>query len=300
MVAVVGIEGSVDRICDERSRPRTALVTQVTQGWPVDLPRAGPRAGLVSAQLRRRARPGHDLHPLHAVRPAGPDGLHRPAGTPPVLPAARLGRARRGRDLVHRQEESCRRHSSEAGVEPRQVVALGVTNQRETTVVWNRHTGVPVGPGDRLAGHQDQRHCSTGWPARSTPTRSLPRTGLPMATYFSGSKLRWLLDRDPTLRPAAERGDLLFGTMDSWITWNLTGGPGGSGAGAEEGLHVTDVTNASRTMLMDLETLDWDDGPAAPHSASRGRCCREIRPSIGRIGDDRRSVARHPDRGGDR
>ncbi len=123
---------------------------------------------------------------------------------------------------------------AEAGVEPRQVVALGVTNQRETTVVWNRQTGVAGRPGDRLAGHQDRRRCSTGWPREiDADAILLPRTGLPMATYFSGPKLRWLLDSDPALRPAAERGELLFGTMDSWITWNLTGGAGRSRAGAD-------------------------------------------------------------------
>ena len=118
---------------------------------------------------------------------------------------------------------------AEAGVAARQVVALGVTNQRETTVVWNRNTGVPVG---RAIVWQDTRTSDllTETAGRIDPAEIRERTGLPMATYFSGPKLRWLLDRDPSLRPAAERGDLLFGTMDSWITWNLTGGAGGDGA----------------------------------------------------------------------
>ena len=131
------------------------------------------------------------------------------------------------------------------------MVALGVTNQRETTVVWDRSTGRPVAPAivwqdtrtadvlDELTDHFD-------------PDEIRRRTGLPLATYFSGPKLRWILDHDPALRERAEAGELLFGTMDTWLVWNLTGGPDG-------GLHVTDVTNASRTMLMDLETLDWDD-----------------------------------------
>ncbi len=168
---------------------------------------------------------------------------------------------------------------AEAGVEPRQVVALGVTNQRETTVVWNRRTGVPAG---RAIVWQDTR--TRGLlerMAREIDTDAvLATTGLPMAAYFSGSKLRWLLDSDPTLRPAAERGELLFGTMDSWITWNLTGG---TGAGGAEGLHVTDVTNASRTMLMDLETLDWDDGLLSAFGVPRAMLPRIV-PSIGRIG----------------
>src|SRR4249920_3666609 len=130
---------------------------------------------------------------------------------------------------------------AEAGVDAGSVVALGVTNQRETTVLWNRHTGIPVG---RAIVWQDTRTTGllTAMADRIAPADVLARTGLPMATYFSGAKLRWMLDRNPELRPAAERGELLFGTMDSWIVWNLTGGPG-TGSGASEGIHVTDVTN---------------------------------------------------------
>jgi glycerol kinase len=131
------------------------------------------------------------------------------------------------------------------------LAAIGITNQRETTVVWNRRTGTPYYNAivwqdtrtDRIAnrleqdGHGDLiRH----------------RTGLPPATYFAGGKIRWLLDTVDGLRADAERGEAVFGTIDSWLIWKMTGGPGG-------GSHVTDVTNASRTMLMDLETLDWDD-----------------------------------------
>ena len=169
---------------------------------------------------------------------------------------------------------------ADAGVEAGQVVGLGVTNQRETTVVWNRHTGVPVG---RAIVWQDTRTSSllARMGDRIDPADVLQRTGLPMATYFSGAKLRWMLDRDPALQPAAERGDLLFGTMDSWITWNLTGGPGG--AARRPGLHVTDVTNASRTMLMNLETLDWDDDLLSAFDIPRAML-PEIRPSIARWG----------------
>ncbi|MEP6561639.1 MAG: FGGY family carbohydrate kinase, partial [Nakamurella sp.] len=134
----------------------------------------------------------------------------------------------------------------DAGVQPAQIAALGVTNQRETTVVWNRRTGIPIG---RAIVWQDTRTSQMLAQMSAEPDSAdiLGKTGLPMASYFSGSKLRWILDQDPSLRPAAERGDLLFGTMDSWIIWNLTGGADG------DGLHVTDVTNASRTMLMNLE-----------------------------------------------
>ncbi|MDX8140759.1 glycerol kinase GlpK [Lentzea sp. BCCO 10_0061] len=122
------------------------------------------------------------------------------------------------------------------------IAAFGITNQRETTVVWDKATGEPV-------------HNAIVWQDTRTDAlikqlgdqdRFRERSGLPLATYFSGPKLRWLLDDVDGLREKAERGEVLFGTMDTWLIWNLTG------------RHVTDVTNASRTMLMNLETLDWD------------------------------------------
>nr|WP_030471541.1 glycerol kinase GlpK [Lentzea aerocolonigenes] len=122
------------------------------------------------------------------------------------------------------------------------IAAFGITNQRETTVVWDKATGEPV-------------HNAIVWQDTRTDAlikqlgdqdRFRERSGLPLATYFSGPKLRWLLDNVEGLRARAERGEVLFGTMDTWLIWNLTG------------RHVTDVTNASRTMLMNLETLDWD------------------------------------------
>ncbi|BBX46844.1 glycerol kinase GlpK [Mycobacterium cookii] len=131
------------------------------------------------------------------------------------------------------------------------VVALGITNQRETTLVWDRHTGRPYYNAivwqdtrtDRIASALDRD-------GRGEVIRD--KAGLPPATYFSGGKLQWILDNVDGVRAAAERGNAVFGTADTWLLWNLTGGPRG-------GVHVTDVTNASRTMLMDLETLDWDD-----------------------------------------
>ncbi len=161
---------------------------------------------------------------------------------------------------------------ADAAVEPDQVLALGVTNQRETTVVWERATGRPVAPAivwqdtrtsDRLGELTDHLD----------PEEIRARTGLPLATYSSGPKLRWILDQDPTLRRRAEAGELLFGTMDSWLVWNLTGGPDG-------GLHVTDVTNASRTMLMNLQTLDWDEELLACMRVPRAMLA-QIRPSLG-------------------
>ncbi len=138
-----------------------------------------------------------------------------------------------------------------AGLDARDLVAIGVANQRETTVVWNPKTGQPWYNAivwqdtrtDRLVSALDRG--DGGQLVRA-------RTGLPPATYFSGAKLQWILQNVDGVREAALRGEALFGTIDSWVIWNLTGGP-------EGGAHVTDVTNASRTMLMDLRRLEWDD-----------------------------------------
>jgi glycerol kinase len=139
-----------------------------------------------------------------------------------------------------------------AGATPEQVAALGIANQRETTVVWDCRTGRPVGNAvtwqdTRTDGLVEDLAADVG------PDRFRDRCGLPLAPYFAGPRLRWLLDATPGLRVRAERGEVLAGTMETWLIWNLTGGPDG-------GVHVTDVTNASRTMLMDIATLAWDDG----------------------------------------
>jgi glycerol kinase len=138
----------------------------------------------------------------------------------------------------------------DAGISADQVVALGITNQRETCVVWDRHTGTPVG---HAIVWEDIRTESlvTDFAARPGADEVRDRCGLPIAPYFSAPSLRWMLDNVPGLRDRAERGDVLFGTMDTWLIWNLTGGVNG-------GLHVTDVTNASRTMLMNITTQQWD------------------------------------------
>ncbi|MGI9160677.1 MAG: glycerol kinase GlpK, partial [Saprospiraceae bacterium] len=130
------------------------------------------------------------------------------------------------------------------------IAAVGITNQRETTVVWNRHTGRAY---HNALVWQDTRTDALVRQVESSIGAAWfrERTGLPPATYFSGLKLRWLLDEIPGLRADAERGDALFGNIDTYLIWRLTGGTQG-------GLHLTDVTNASRTQLMNLHTLAWD------------------------------------------
>lgn len=131
------------------------------------------------------------------------------------------------------------------------IAALGITNQRETTVLWDKSTGKPL---HNVIVWQDTRTAGicTSLSAVGGQDRFRKITGLPLATYFSGPKIKWLFENIPAVRQAAENGHLLAGTMDSWLIWNFSGGKDG-------GLHITDVTNASRTQLMNLETLDWDE-----------------------------------------
>jgi glycerol kinase len=131
------------------------------------------------------------------------------------------------------------------------LACLGITNQRETTVVWDRNTGEPV---CNALVWQDTRvgEYVAAFTREAGQDRFRARTGLPLATYFSGLKIRWILDHVEGVRARAQRGELLFGNIDSFLLWNLTGGVSG-------GIHATDVTNASRTQLMNLDTLDWDE-----------------------------------------
>ena len=156
------------------------------------------------------------------------------------------------------------------GLGPSDLAALGITNQRETTVVWNKRTGRPYYNAivwqdtrtDKIAAALDRDE-------RGEVIRR--KAGLPPATYFSGGKIQWILENVDGVREAAEKGEAIFGNTDSWLLWNLTGGTRG-------GVHVTDVTNASRTMLMDLETLDWDDELLKIFGIPR-QMMPEIRPS---------------------
>lgn len=137
-----------------------------------------------------------------------------------------------------------------SGLTSEDIAALGITNQRETTLLWNRQTGIPYGNAIVWQDTRTAEICSELASADQSETFK-KRTGLPLATYFSGPKIKWLMDHSPAARRDAERGLVAFGNMDSWLIWNLTGGVQG-------GIHVTDVTNASRTLLMNLETLEWD------------------------------------------
>jgi glycerol kinase len=137
-----------------------------------------------------------------------------------------------------------------AELAPSSLAAVGITNQRETTLLWNRRTGQPL---HHAIVWQDTRvgDLVAAYVRHGGQDRFRAQTGLPLATYFSALKLQWLLAEVPEARALAEAGDALFGTIDSWLVWNLTGGP-------NRGAHVTDVTNASRTQLMNLATLGWD------------------------------------------
>jgi glycerol kinase len=132
-----------------------------------------------------------------------------------------------------------------------EIAAVGVTNQRETTVVWDKTTGEPVFNAIVWQDTRTDQICNE-LSADGGQDRFRAKTGLPIATYFSGPKIKWILDNVDGVRARAEAGEVVFGNIDTWVIWNLTGG-------ADGGAHVTDVTNASRTMMMNLETLDWDD-----------------------------------------
>jgi glycerol kinase len=137
-----------------------------------------------------------------------------------------------------------------SGISAKDIAAVGVTNQRETAVVWEKATGKPVFNAIVWQDTRTDAICNE-LGKDGGQDRFRPKVGLPLATYFSGPKIKWILDNVAGVRGKAEKGDVLFGNIDTWVIWNLTGGPNG-------GVHVTDVSNASRTMLMNLQTLDWD------------------------------------------
>jgi glycerol kinase len=164
----------------------------------------------------------------------------------------------------------------QAGLSAGDIAGMGITNQRETAIVWDRRTGHPVGNAivwqDTRTQPLIDRLAAEGGTGRFAET-----TGLPLATYFSASKIAWILENIPGARADAEAGHLLFGTPDTWLIWNLTGDTRG-------GIHVTDVTNASRTLLMDLSTLEWSDELLAVFGIPRAMLPRIV-PSSGVVGE---------------
>ncbi|MEA3327056.1 MAG: glycerol kinase GlpK [Chloroflexota bacterium] len=135
-------------------------------------------------------------------------------------------------------------------IDIKDIAACGITNQRETTIVWEKATGKPIHNAIVWQDTRTDKICDA-LAKDGGQDRFREKVGLPLATYFSGPKIKWMLENVEGAREKAEKGELLFGNIDTWVIWNLTGGPKG-------GVHVTDVTNGSRTMLMNLETLDWD------------------------------------------
>ncbi len=159
---------------------------------------------------------------------------------------------------------------NKGNIDVKDIAGVGITNQRETTLVWDRNTGRPYYNAIVWQDTRTDKICDEL--ARSGgQDRFRAKTGLPLATYFSGPKVKWILDNVDGVRAAAERGDAIFGNVDSFVIWHLTGGSNG-------GVHVTDVTNASRTLLMNLETQSWDDEILAAMNIPR-QMLPEIRPS---------------------
>ena len=154
-------------------------------------------------------------------------------------------------EIWERTQEVMRGALEKAGVHAKDLAAIGITNQRETTLVWDKKNGRPYHNAIVWQDTRTSRICHE-LAQEGGQDRFRAKTGLPLSTYFSGPKLKWLLENVDGLRDAAQRGDALFGNLDTWLIWQLTGG-------AKSGAHVTDVTNASRTMLLDLQSLDWDD-----------------------------------------
>ena len=168
---------------------------------------------------------------------------------------------------IWQRTQSVIKNALEIGnIDPKDIAALGITNQRETTIIWDRNTGKPYGNAIVWQDTRTRFLCDKLAEVEGKD-RFRERCGLPLTTYFSGPKIKWMLDNIPGLREAADRGDAIFGNVDTFLIWHLTGGA-----------HVTDVTNASRTMLMDLQTLDWNAETLEIMAIPR-QMLPEIRPS---------------------
>jgi Glycerol kinase len=173
-------------------------------------------------------------------------------------------------EILHNVNEVTGAALAKEGLNAGDLAAIGITNQRETTVLWDKATGKPL---HNALVWMDARTDAlvSSFAKTGGKDRFRAQTGLPLTTYFSGLKLRWLLDQLPEARIRAENGEILFGTMDSWLVWQMTGG-------AQGGRHVTDVTNASRTQLMNLATCQWDEDMLAAFDIPKA-CLPEIVPS---------------------
>ncbi len=151
-------------------------------------------------------------------------------------------------EIVEKQVRSINKALASGAVDPSEIAAIGITNQRETTIVWNRNTGKPVCNGIVWQCRRTAPICEK-IEKEGHSDYITEATGLKLDAYFSATKIKWILDNVPSAREEAELGNLLFGTVDTWLIWNLTGGK----------VHATDMTNASRTMIFNIHTLDWDD-----------------------------------------
>ncbi|MEA2395916.1 MAG: glycerol kinase [Solirubrobacteraceae bacterium] len=180
------------------------------------------------------------------------------------------------KEIWDRAQEVMDAAMATAGATADDIAGLGITNQRETAVVWDRNTGEPVYNAIVWQDTRTDKICAE-LEGDAGQDRFRLKTGLPIATYFSGPKVRWILENVDGAREKAQSGDLVFGNIDTWCIWNLTGGTDG-------GLHITDPSNASRTMLMNLETLDWDDELLEAIGVPRSML-PEIRPSSGVYGE---------------
>jgi glycerol kinase len=173
-------------------------------------------------------------------------------------------------EIWQRTQDVIRAALAKSGIDSAEILGVGITNQRETTLVWNPITGQPYGDAIVWQDTRTDDICRT-LASAGGQDRFRAKTGLPLATYFSGPKLKWILDNVDGVREAAGRGEAVFGTIDTWLIWQLTGGIRG-------GARVTDPTNASRTLLMNLETLQWDDELVSAMDIPR-QMLPEIRPS---------------------
>src|SRR6218665_801703 len=234
---------------------------------------------LARHDLPARPRPRHLQFPQHRLRRTRPHRGPGPIGAAPALPPARLGGG--GGEVGRTQRAPARAALARAGIAANAVRAVGIANQRETTVLWNRKTGQPV------------HHAIVWQDRRAEPACAQLReqghagaiqaeTGLLIDAYFSGSKLQWLLDHVPGAREAAERGELAFGTVDSWLIWKLTHGQ----------RHLTDVSNAARTMLLNVHTNQWDDDLLALLRIPRA-LMPEVLPSSADFGDTAADLLGH-------